>query len=73
MEKVVATAQVNENEVQLVKELGRYYIYWGEVKEHYRAKVELLTPSGKIPSQTSAIKKFLQATKAAQYLKFEKL
>lgn len=73
MGKVVAIAQVNKNEVQLIKELGRYYIYWGEVKEHYKSKTELLTPSGRIPSQSSAHKKFLQAVKAAQYLKFEKL
>ena len=73
MSILISTTTVNGNEIQLVKELNRYYIYWGEVKEHYRAKAELLTPSGRIPSQTSAIKKFLQAARAAEYLKFEKL
>jgi hypothetical protein len=73
MKRIIATVQVNENEVQLIKELDSYYIYWGEVKEYYKSKQQLLTPSGRKPSQTSAYKKFLQATKAAQYIKFEKL
>lgn len=72
MKKIIATAQVNENEVQLIKELNSYYIYWGEQNTN-KSKQKLLTPSGRIPSQTSAIKKFLEAAEAAQYLKFEKL
>lgn len=72
MKKIIATAQVNENEVQLIKELNSYYIYWGEQNTN-KSKQKLLTPSGRIPSQTSAIKKFLEAAEAAQYLKFDKL
>jgi hypothetical protein len=37
------------------------------------SKQELLTPSGNTPSVGGAIKQFLKAAKAAQYLTFSKL
>jgi hypothetical protein len=72
MEKVLVTMTVNSNEVKLVKEGGHYFIHWGEQGKP-RAIQKLTTPSGRKPSQNSAHKKFLEATKAAQYLKFSRL
>lgn len=70
---------VNGNEVKLYKTLTwdrgsrySYFIHWGEANTQM-SKQELLTPSGRIPSEGGAIKQFLKAAKAAQYLKFEKL
>ncbi len=71
--KIIASTTVNDNLVELVQEGNKHYIYWGEAIGEYQTKTELLTPSGRIPSKTSAYKKFLKACKAAQYLKFEKL
>jgi hypothetical protein len=74
MEKfTIVKATINDNEVSLVKQYGRYFIYWGEPLDNHQASTELLTPSGRIPPQASAHKKFIQAVKAAQYLKFSKL
>ena len=73
MKQFIASATVNDNEVKLVEEDQGYFIYWGEPLDQYQSKTELLTPTGKKPSQSSAYKKFMQAVKAAQYLKFEKL
>jgi hypothetical protein len=73
MKHYIATATVNGNEVKLVKEDQGYFIYWGVPLGTQQSKTELLTPSGRVPSQSSACKKFLQAVEAAQYLKFEKL
>ena len=73
MKQFIASATVNDNEVKLVKEDQGYFIYWGEPLDQYQSKTELLTPSGRRPSQTSAHKKFIQAVKAAKYLKFSKL
>jgi hypothetical protein len=74
MEKfTIAKATINDNEVSLVKQYDRYFIYWGEPLDNHQSSTELLTPSGRIPSQTSAHKKFIQAVKAAKYLKFSKL
>lgn len=69
----LAQATVNSNTVILVQDTttGRYYSYWGV--SDYKSRVEIKTPSGRKPSQTSAYKKFIQAVKAAQYLKFSKL
>jgi hypothetical protein len=68
---------VNGNEVKLYRKYYQngkytYYIHWGEANTQM-SKQELLTPSGKTPSQGGAIKQFLAATKAAQYLTFSKL
>jgi len=74
MEKfTISKATINDNEVSLVKQYDRYFIYWGEPLDQYQSKTELLTPTGKKPSQSSAYKKFMQAVKAAKYLKFSKL
>jgi hypothetical protein len=73
MKQFIASATVNDNEVKLIEEDQGYFIYWGEPLDQYQSKTELLTPSGRRPSQTSAHKKFIQAVKAAKYLKFSKL
>ena len=73
MKQFIASATVNDNEVKLIEEDQGYFIYWGEPLDQYQSKTELLTPKGKKPSQSSACKKFMQAVKAAQYLKFSKL
>ena len=68
----IASAVVNGNEVRLVTRDGRYFIHWGE-EGMIKAVQEILTPTGRKPSQNSAHKKFLEAVKAAQYLKFSRL
>jgi len=68
----LASAIVNGNEVRLVTRDNRYFIHWGE-QGKVRAEQELLTPTGRKPSQKSAHKKFLEAVKAAQFLKFSRL
>ena len=73
MGKVLATVEVNGNEVYLVKEEEQYLIYWGQAKQEGKASIEILTPKGRKPTKSSAYKKFLEAVKAAQYLKFERL
>ena len=73
MGKVVATVQVNDNEVYLVQEEDQYLIYWGEAKQEGKTSIEILTPSGRKPSYKRVIKEFLAAADVAQYLKFEKL
>ena len=73
MKQFLASATINDNEVKLVKENKKYFIYWGVPLDTYQAKTELLTPTGRKPSQASAHRKFLEAIKAAQYLKFSKL
>jgi hypothetical protein len=72
MKQFLASAIVNGNEIKLVKEHGGYFIHWGE-HDKTKAIQKLLTPSGRKPSQSSAHKKFLEAVKATQYLKFSKL
>ena len=73
MKQFLASATINDNEVKLVKENKKYFIYWGVPLDTYQTKTELLTPTGRKPSQASAHRKFLEAIKAAQYLKFSKL
>ena len=68
----LASAIVNGNEVRLVTRDNRYFIHWGE-QGKVKAVQELLTPTGRKPSQSSAHKKFLEAIKAAEYLKFSRL
>lgn len=70
--KYLASTIVNGNEVRLVTRNGKYFIHWGE-QGKIKAVQELLTPSGRKPSQSSAHKKFLEAVEATQYLKFSKL
>ena len=76
-EEFQASTIVNGNEVKLYRKYyhnGKYsyYIYWGEANTQM-SKQELLTPKGNTPSVGGAIKHFLNAAKAAQYLKFSKL
>jgi hypothetical protein len=72
MKQFLASAIVNGNEIRLVKKDSRYFIHWGE-ENKLKAQQELLTPKGRRPSQTSVHKKFLEAVKSTQYLKFSKL
>jgi hypothetical protein len=68
----LASAIVNGNEVRLVTRNKGYFIHWGE-EGKVKAVKELLTPKGRKPSQNSAHKKFFEAIKATQYLKFSRL
>jgi hypothetical protein len=68
----LASAVVNGNEVRLVTRDERYFIHWGE-EDRVKAVQELLTPTGKVPSEKSAHKKFLKAVEATRYLKFSRL
>lgn len=72
MEQFLASAIVNGNEIRLVEKQDRYFIYWGEVDKPKAVK-ELLTPTGKKPSQENAHKQFLEAVEATRHLKFSKL
>jgi hypothetical protein len=72
MEQFIASAIVNRNEVRLVTRDNRYFIHWGEAGM-IKAVQELLTPTGRKPSQNSAHKKFLEAIEASRYLKFSRL
>ena len=76
-EEFQASTIVNGNEVKLYRKYYQngkhvYYIHWGEANTQM-SKQELLTPKGRTPSVGGAIKKFLAAAKAAQYLTFSKL
>jgi hypothetical protein len=64
---------VNGNEVQLVEESGWYYINWGEASQKGKTRTRIETPTGRKPSINQVHKKFLEACKAAEYLKFSKL
>ncbi len=71
---------VNGNEVKLYRKLTwnkgsrySYYIHWGVPQDGNQTIQELITPKGRDVSLGGAIKQFLAAAKAAQYLKFSKL
>lgn len=68
----LASAIVNGNEVRLVTRNKGYFIHWGEAGK-IKAVKELLTPSGRKPCQATAHRKFLEAIKALEYLKFSRL
>ncbi len=72
MKQFLASTIVNGNEIRLVKESNKYFIHWGE-ESKLKASQELTTPSGRRPSLNQVHKRFLEAVKAAQYLKFSKL
>lgn len=72
MKQFLASSIVNGNEIQLVKINNWYFIYWGSPDRPSSIK-KLQTPSGRNPSPSSAHKQFVQAVKASQYLKFNKL
>jgi hypothetical protein len=73
MKQFLASAIVNGNEVQLIKELGWYYINWGDSTQVGKTRTKIETPSGRKPSLNQVHKQFLEACKAAEYLKFDKL
>jgi hypothetical protein len=64
---------VNGNEVQLIRESGWHYINWGEASHKGKTRTRIETPTGRKPSINQVHKKFLEACKAAEYLKFSKL
>lgn len=68
----LASVIINNNEVRLVTRDGGYFIHWGE-QGKTKSVQELLTPTGRVPSQSSAHKKFLEAIEASRYLKFSRL
>ncbi len=72
-QRFITQATINDNTVILTQDnnTGKYYSYWGLGEP--KSKVELTKPSGKPMSEASAIKKFLEMVKAAQYVKFDKL
>jgi len=72
MKQFLASSIVNGNEIAFVKDREHYFIHWGEA-DRVKAIQKITTPTGRKPSQNSAHKKFLEATKAAQYLKFSRL
>jgi hypothetical protein len=68
----LASVIVKGNEVRLVTRDKRYFIHWGEAGK-IKAEQELLTPKGNPVKEPEAIRQFLEATEAAQYLKFNGL
>jgi len=73
MIQVLASSIVNGNEVQLIKESGWYYINWGEASQKGKTRTRIETPKGRKPSINQVHKQFLEACKAAEYIKFSKL
>ena len=73
MGQFIASTIVNGNEVQLIKQDNTYSICWGESSDDTRSQTELLTLKGNPVKESDAIKQFLQAVEAAQYLTFSKL
>jgi len=71
--KFLAQHTVDGKKVILVQDLQtkKYYVYWGHTE--HNSRTELTTPSGRKISESSAVKKFLQAVEATKYLKFSKL
>ena len=61
MRQFIASAIVNGNEVQLVKERNKYFIYWGESSTDSRTETELLTLKENPVKESDAIKQFLEA------------
>jgi hypothetical protein len=72
MKQFLASATVNGNEIQFVKQGGHYFIHWGE-SDKPKAIKKITTPTGRRPSQTSAHKQFLEAVQATKTLKFSRL
>ena len=72
MKQFLASTIVNGNEIKLIKENNGYFIHWG-AENKTKAIKEILTPSGRKPSQNTAHKKFLEAVESTRYLKFSKL
>jgi hypothetical protein len=72
MRKTLLTVTVNGNEIAFVKDKEHYFIHWGEQGKPKAIK-KITTPTGKIPSQNSAHKQFLEAVEATRVLKFSRL
>lgn len=72
MKQFLASATVNGNEIQFVKEGGHYFIHWGE-SDKPKAIKKITTPTGRRPSQNVAHKRFLEAVQATKTLKFSRL
>ena len=72
MKQFLASATVNGNEIQFVKEGGHYFIHWGEQGKP-RAVKKITTPTGRKPSQNSAHRQFLEAVEATKVLKLSRL
>lgn len=68
----LASAVVNGNEVRLVTRDSRYFIHWGK-EGKIKTEQELLTLEGNPAKESEAIRQFLEATEAAQYLTFSRL
>lgn len=73
MKQILATRIVNNNEVQLIEESGWYYINWGEANQSVKVENRLETSEGRKPSLDQVHKQFLEACKAAEYVRFSKL
>jgi hypothetical protein len=73
MKQFLASAIVNGNEVQLIIDSGTYYIKWGEAAKEGKTRTKLTTPKGRKPSLNQVHNQFLEACKAAEYIKFSKL
>ena len=72
MKQFLASATVNGNEIQFVKQGGHYFIHWGEQGKPKAVK-KIITPTGRRPSQNVAHKRFLEAVQATKTLKFSRL
>ena len=72
MVKILVTVTVNGNEIALAKDRENYFIHWGGQGKP-KASKKITTPTGKIPSQKSVHKQFLEAVEATKMLKFSKL
>jgi hypothetical protein len=79
-QQFLLSTTVNGNEVKLYRALTwnkgsrySYYIHWGVPQDNGQSVQELITPKGRDVSLGGAVKQFLAAAKAAQYLKFSKL
>ena len=70
---LIAKRIVNSNEIQLIIDSGTYYIKWGEASKEGKTRTKLTTPEGNKPSLEQVHKQFLEACKAAEYIKFSKL
>lgn len=79
-QKFLLSTTVNGNEVKLYRaetwnkrSRYTYYIHWGVSQDDRQSIQELITPQGRDVSLGGAVKQFLAAAKAAQYLTFSKL
>jgi predicted transcriptional regulator len=69
----IASKTVNGNEVQLIRESGWHYINWGEASQKGKTRTRIETLKGRKPSINQVNKRFLEACKAAEYIKFSRL